>query len=385
MARWILPSFQVEGFRALKRLQLEELKRVNLIVGKNNVGKTYLLEAIRLYIHRGSPDILRTILVERDEAPPPAPQPPAPLEERQSWLDAVGNLFHGRPAASDVIPPIRLGPVGRPARTCEIRLGWYNVETDPDGQGRRLVASQTHLFQQHVLVGDARPVLEIHWGERSLAVVPIERFEDLPPSWPWPRRDPEFGPLAACQFVRSGGPDPVQLGMLWDSVALTDLEEEVTAALRLVDERVERITLLGSPRRASYRYRIAVVKLADLQKRVTLRSMGEGTNRIFGLVLALVNAKDGVLLIDEVENGLHYTVLPRLWNLIITLARRLNVQVFATTHSWDCIKAFQAAIHDNDADDSMLVRLESREGDIRAIPFAKDELGIVTREHIEIR
>ena len=50
--------------------------------------------------------------------------------------------------------------------------------------------------------------------------------------------------------------------------------------------------------------------------------------RTFGIALALVNARNGLLLIDEFENGLHYLVQPDLWRLIFQVARRLNVQVF---------------------------------------------------------
>lgn len=106
---------------------------------------------------------------------------------------------------------------------------------------------------------------------------------------------------------------------------------------------------------------------------------------MFGLVLALVNAKDGVLLIDEIENGFHYTVLPRLWELVMTTAERLNVQVFATTHSWDCIEAFQAVADEARQEDVMLIRLESRDGIVRPVVFIKDELDIVTRDEIEVR
>ncbi len=65
--------------------------------------------------------------------------------------------------------------------------------------------------------------------------------------------------------------------------------------------------------------------------------------RALGISLALVNVKDGILLIDEFENGLYYSVQPDLWQSIFRVARRLNVQVFATTHSWDCVEGFQKA------------------------------------------
>ena len=61
------------------------------------------------------------------------------------------------------------------------------------------------------------------------------------------------------------------------------------------------------------------------------------------IVLSLVNARGGVLLIDEFENGLHYSVQLDAWRMIFNLAQSLNVQVFATTHSWDAVESFQTA------------------------------------------
>ncbi len=66
------------------------------------------------------------------------------------------------------------------------------------------------------------------------------------------------------------------------------------------------------------------------------------------MTLALVNSSNGFLLIDEFENGLHYSVLHKVWKLIFRLAKDLNVQVFATTHSHDCVTAFQAASQNSD-------------------------------------
>jgi AAA15 family ATPase/GTPase len=70
--------------------------------------------------------------------------------------------------------------------------------------------------------------------------------------------------------------------------------------------------------------------------------MGDGMNRILTIILALVNSDNGCLLIDEFENGLHYTVQENLWRIIFHLSKELNIQVFATTHSEDCIKGFQS-------------------------------------------
>ncbi len=92
-----------------------------------------------------------------------------------------------------------------------------------------------------------------------------------------------------------------------------------------------------------------------------------------------------MLLIDEVDTGLHYSVLPDLWKLIFEVAHRLNVQVFATSHSWDCIQAFQQATANNENEEGVLIRLEERKTGVGAVVFDERALAIVTREQIEVR
>ena len=108
-------------------------------------------------------------------------------------------------------------------------------------------------------------------------------------------------------------------------------------------------------------------------------------NRMFGLALALVNAKDGLLLIDEIDTGLHYSVLPDMWKLVFEVARQLNVQVFATTHSWDCIQAFSQAQQEQTEADSLLLRLNNDNGEAYAEIYDKRQISIATRQTIEVR
>lgn len=107
--------------------------------------------------------------------------------------------------------------------------------------------------------------------------------------------------------------------------------------------------------------------------------------RNLGIALAQVNAKDGILLIDEFELGLCYSVQPDLWRFIFRMARSLNVQVFATTHSWDSIEAFERAAREDHQEKGLLIRLESKKGGIGVTLYDERELTIATREHIEVR
>jgi predicted ATPase len=190
-------------------------------------------------------------------------------------------------------------------------------------------------------------------------------------------------PLLQCVYVSPyGGESTANLGALWDNIALSDSEKEVVHALQIIDPSIFAVSMVGGndPRRS----RAAIVRSKNYQRPLPLRSYGDGLNRLFSIALSLVNAKDGLLLIDEFENGMHHTVQPDVWRAIFRLAKNLNVQVFATSHSWDAIEAFQKTAAET-TEDVALVRL-SRKGDA-VIPtlFKKDELAVATRDGIEVR
>ncbi len=107
--------------------------------------------------------------------------------------------------------------------------------------------------------------------------------------------------------------------------------------------------------------------------------------RIFGVALALANCKDGFLLIDEVENGIHHSIQRDFWTMVLKTAQANNVQVLATTHGWDCVRGFAQAAEDVDEVEAALVRLE-RDGDaVRAVEYSELNLKAAARSGIEVR
>ena len=94
------------------------------------------------------------------------------------------------------------------------------------------------------------------------------------------------------------------------------------------------------------------------------------------LTLAFAEVSNGSILVDEIENGLHYAVLQDVWGRINHLSRRFNVQVFATTHSYECVKAAHAAFKHAELDDDFsLMRLQRnrRTGQIESIAYDDKE------------
>lgn len=117
-------------------------------------------------------------------------------------------------------------------------------------------------------------------------------------------------------------------------------------------------------------------------QRIPIGSMGDGIWRLLGIALALVQARGGVLLVDEIDTGLHYSVLIDMWRLVFETARQLDVQVFATTHSRDCYEAL-AAVTEPDRTEISLQRIER--GKREAIAFSEVEIRQAAERGLEVR
>jgi len=337
-----LPDLRIVGFRAFKELEIKRLGRVNLLTGKNNSGKSSVLEALRLYASAGSKNVALELADARDENAGADPS---------SELAAL-NLFNGRITVNDLgrSPRFEIGPV-------------------EGGETVRLIAEagrwdlSTKQFFAHGV-----PAVKFRFGGRATAVLTSNQRDAI--------SDPD-----PAQYIGPSGDPVAMIGELWKRVSLTPLEDTLVECLSLISSDIERVSLLPSN---STSHPTPFVRVRGASRPIPLRSLGDGMIRLFGIALALVNAKDEFLLIDEVENGIHYSVLPRLWNFIAQNAERLNVQVFATTHSWDCITAFQQFTSGHGADGT-LIRLDWRGGAVRAVEFTEEELAVVTRQQIEVR
>jgi len=100
----------------------------------------------------------------------------------------------------------------------------------------------------------------------------------------------------------------------------------------------------------------------------------------------MLDTRDGIVLIDEIENGLHYSVQEKLWQAVFSWAQDLNVQVFATTHSNECIKAFSRSL---DAtlfkSQARLFRIERKDEKFRAVEYTKEQLAESLESKWEVR
>jgi hypothetical protein len=358
---------------------------VNLITGRNNTGKSSILEALRILAAGAAfPSVISSILHYREEDIPDAKSSSSSpgIIVNQESSNKCSSLFTGFPKLSENKKTIKLmSNGGEHSVQLGISVDFFPEDGRPDGT-KQLVQLNPHSPGHAVFIPSEPPQVALVFEEPE-----VKRI--LPMDYPGFSRGSTFPaalnekPRWPCVFVSPyAGERTADLVVLWDKIALSDREKEVVEALKIIAPEIEAVSMIGGEGQSQMR--TAIVRSRSFSHPVPLRSFGDGLNRLFAIVLSLVNSKDGFLLIDEFENGMHHTVQLEAWRVIFRTSKLLNVQVFATSHSWDAVETFQKAAAEN-PEDGLLIRL-SRKGDVVIpTPFRDKELAVATREHIEVR
>ncbi len=367
----MIQSIEIHNFKNLSGLKIPGFSRVNLISGKNNVGKSSLLEALEIHIANSS---IVPILESRGELYKTY-SPGDGIDLFKQNYEALSSLFTGRNGNADDGNNVMAINDGRNLLSMQFRR--YTVVKEEDNNAltrQRIVFSPGKDFPD----GDVRTGLVVERGARGKVMFQLEHRLDRLDSGDSSRR-PD---IARHIKIEPDFNDSALVSRLWDSIALTDKEDYVIGALKIIEPGIESLAFLESPAYKKDRYPVA--RIAGVNHRIPLRSMGDGINHILCIILSLVNCEDGCVLIDEIDNGLHYTVQKQLWGVVFDLAAKLNVQVFATTHSSDCISSFGKVACMNEGA-GKYIRLEYRAGSVRAVEYDAGELEIVAAQNIEIR
>lgn len=385
----MLDSLLIKNFRSLEHLEVRKLGRVNLIVGKNNSGKSTVLEALRIYAGNAQRPLLEAIAREHNER--------YKVEEQVSLDDDTmlpfQDFFTGRSFSIDGTKAIEVGEIGNPSSLLVIKyalLEQIEVEVDDEEEGavsrirRRLLTPAESIDSE----AELQPVFSVKKGDRNRPLVKLTgsivtsrmMFDSLH--------------AQPCSVIPTDFISMDELADEWDAIVLTDQEEIVKRALRIISPDFESLVFVRDDGATDYarsrRMRTAMVKLKGMARPVPLNSLGDGMLRVLQLSLKLFGAKGGFFLIDEFENGLHYSIQEKVWELLFEMAERYKIQIFATTHSWDCIESFTKVAVSRTETDGVLFRLgrsvrTSDHGKIIATVFDEEALKNITQTDMEVR
>jgi AAA15 family ATPase/GTPase len=318
----VLTEIKIQNFRGFKDLTIGPLKRVNLIIGQNNNGKTGVLEALALLLA----------------------QP----------LQAAGNLPQ----------------LFRVTGGDQIENFWKWIIYNKDAKRFAFIRGKLEDGQECgvTLTGDSPPA---GFLEQQLAT-------KLGTLFLWATDDKMSVELKAVSFSTRPA-DPTQDAIDYNRVVLKRGKRQVEAMLRTVEPRLETIETLQTGKEPLL---YADVGLSEM---IPVTQMGQGFNRLLDIYSEIVAAEANVLLIDEIENGIHHSVMPTIWAGLFNAAQEVGIQIFATTHSWECVLAADQAAREQEPYALNLIRLDRVDDNIKATIIDQDGLGTAKELHWEMR
>jgi hypothetical protein len=375
----MLTSFSIKNFRLFDKLEISRLGRINLVVGRNNSGKSALLEGIEIYCSNAQPHVLADLVTARQEGWTGQSQ----LNGEAAGLNPIRHLFLNHHLPSLGHEGIAVGPLEPTSEQLKIDLAAYRVEIGDD-PGERFFA----LVEPDEKLEDPSEIdlaLVVREGERVRRLFWLGR--DFEKEANRSRRSTVLSPPSPkypAVVVPTRNMTDERLATLWDQISLTGLDQEVVTGLQLLEPAITGIAFVEGAGRIRPN-RLPLVKTGNTSEPLPLKSMGDGMMRLFHIIVALVNARNGLLLIDEFENGLHWSVQPKIWQTVFRLAQRLDVQVFATTHSRDCVVGYESAWREAE-DQGAFFRLNVKSGGgVFATSYSCETLSDALETDVEIR
>ncbi|WP_457562087.1 AAA family ATPase [Caminibacter pacificus] len=317
----MIKLLEIENYRRLQSFKFDGFKRINLITGANNIGKTSLLEAISFATLENPDSVvlnLFQILQRRD--------PELPIRHKNEPVDSF-------------------------IRDIKKRYKFFKIKSNLTKIVFESSDSIEYLFE--VKVNDK-----------------VRKYIQIVNPYMLPDVDTKH-----YVFIVDAGGSIIKLKELYKYVQANEDEEFIDENIRLFDKNIEKFKIINDE---------PSVKIKNLNDYIPISELGEGLKRFIFILLAFYKVKDkknSLVLIDEIENGIWYKNYELVWKNIIYLSKKFDVQVFATTHSKELIESFVKVIEKENFEDMSFIEL-LQDGYMH---FDKDTLKLEIENDFEVR
>jgi ABC-type cobalamin/Fe3+-siderophores transport system ATPase subunit len=349
----MIESLSVSNFRGFDSLEIHGLKRINVLVGQNASGKTALLEAIFL-ASGGSPELALRVQAQRGLS-----QIFQLTVDRGSYESLWKYLFH----LVDQSKTISINLIGTPSNTRSLTIAYVDQESAVLPFGKGDVGSP--------FIVPIKFVWRDHKGEVT-----------------------EAQPTITKEGLNVGGTGEILPVFLFSSSTTMNAAENASRFSELDLQGKSGIVVEALKREFPYIRGISIqvvsgvptlhaaVSFSDLK--IPLGLLSGGISKLTGILLAVALKPHGIVLIDEIENGLHYDHLRTIWSSLLSICKEQNTQIFASTHSQECLNAALETIRGNE-DDFALIRTERVDGRCKAQAFGGRQFQSAIEQNIEVR
>jgi len=340
----MITRLEIENFRGLKRLTLSDLRRVNLLVGGNDVGKTSVLEMMVLLFGNSSTVSSLPYAFRNNQGNGHAGSQGDDRENYWNWL------FHDRNSAN------------------KIRV----TATDDRGVCHLLHSKPTSMN------GTGSDVDGLFRGREEHPNDLVLRFD--PSSVGSYCGEPE--PALKTSLVSVRPSHPILDAELFNQISLErDGEERFQGLMQKIDGRIRRLRYAKLPGTSSP----LVYADLGLSRLIPVTQMGQAFNRLFHIYAELLVSRAKVLLVDEIENGIYYDNMAVIWKGLLEICAAEQAQIFATTHSRECVMAAHTAESERGRDELCVQRLQLVKGQVEAARLVAKQLELAAEMGLEVR
>jgi len=322
VSQHFIEDIKIENFKCFENLEINDFKRVNVFGGKNNVGKTALLEAIELLVTSVDLSSLvhntYDVLVRRQQ------------KSKKLEVNLVGLLFN----------------------FFSIKSVSKNKEIQEEFSSNKILRSSI----------DTPAVFKFNGKRLGVSLRDFlsgDIYEKLSRN--------SSGVLVPSVFVESTLVFFEKIGFLYGSIVELDKEVFLNESLGLFDESIISLKVIPTEDEVTPKF-----KIKDRDGLVPLSEMGDGISRYVTILCAIWASQNGFLFIDEIENGIHYSNYKKLWELIFMASEQANCQVFVTSHSKECIEAFNNVQQERNDDAGRYFELYRSEKKQRIVAAVRD-------------
>lgn len=351
----------IKKFRGIEYLEVSDLRGVNVFLGENNGGKTTLLESVFLLSGMSNPLLPERINSFRDRG--------------ISSFDKLKYLFH------------KMNMNVHPTFEASMSDGMHRELSLSMKDKLQKVEDLHHANQLGASSADGAK------GERCIVLEYEMRKGTSKPI----KHKSEFCMLNNGQFkqtINANYHEPVtarflssfsEKGVLqeeFSNIVKMNKKEDVLSLIHMFDKRISNVEVL---------YDGIYVKYDDIDEMLPLGMCGEGLKKFFNIIVAVANGGNNVLLIDEIDNGVHFSAYDLLWKSLLNLANKNNIQLFITTHSAEVIGALDRVLHATGTSEETRTNLSlytianTHQEGMKSYRYATDDIRQAITNHIELR
>jgi len=359
----MISRFGLKNFRCFEDFTLDGIKNVNLIAGGNNVGKSALLESIFLFMCRYNPNGFFTLNALRGITQ-------TSITPEMIWESLFSNYN-----------------IDNELNICAVYNGDEQSLTLSKGENKDIITP----FSQVQDSDKKQNTIGNYPTQSNLGSYPLKvdfkssnsnafYYFSPPVGIDWRNAPTETAPVATYISSLRQPYAPDYVAVLLSKLDTHGKKSECVDIVKEIDNRIKDLVVLTLDGIGN--------AYADLgfPRKLPINILGDGVNKLLHIILTMLTNPNGIVLVDEIENGFHYSFLPKLWKIISELAVETKCQVFATTHSYECINAAVPIANSNESSELFnFMRLDRVEGVTFAKVYDNDSFEFAVENKWEVR